>query len=334
MNKTNGKINGNHIFIILILIASAVLMTGGIVKKIAHIRAAEAKPAVIAVIPKGTINMWWEVVHKGALKAAEEEHVSITWNGPETETDREKQIQTVEDALIQNVSAVVLGPNDFKALVRSIEKIKASGIPCVLIDSMADTREYDVFAGTDNYAGGADAARLIGGALNGKGKVLLIRFVQNSASTDERAAGFRDTLEKEFPGITVLAEQYTMGTVDDARQKAEDLLTRFPETDAVFAVNHPTSVGAYKALQNRSAAGRVKFVGFDSDPVLLEGIENGGVLAVIAQNPFEIGYSGVKAAVTLLKKGRVEKNIPIPSMIVQKDNLEEMKRNFPEALGL
>ncbi len=334
MNMKNGKINGNYIFIVLMLAASAILMTGGIIKKISHSRSDQGKPVVIAVIPKGTIIMWWEVVHKGALKAAEEENVTITWNGPETETDREKQIQTVEDALIQKVSAVVLGPNDFKALVRSIGKIKDSGIPCVLIDSMADTENYDSFAGTDNYSGGADAARLIGKALNGKGKALLILFVQNSASTDARAAGFRDTLKKEFPGITILAEQYTMGTVDDARQKAEDLLTRFPETDAVFAVNHPTSVGTYKALQNRHAAEKVKFVCFDSDPVLLEGVEKDEVLAIIAQNPFEIGYTGVKTAVKLLKNQKVDKDIPIPSMIVQKNNLEEMKKNFPEALGL
>ncbi len=326
--------NKHNIFIFLLLAVSAVLLTCGIAKKIMHRRAKADNGIKIAVIPKGTINMWWEVVHKGARKAAEEENVSITWNGPETETDREKQIQAVEDALIQKVSAIVFGPNDFKAMVRPIEKIKASGIPCVLIDSPADTDVYDSFAGTDNFAGGAEAARRIGKALNGKGNVLLIQYVPNSASTDARAAGFKETLKKEFPDIKITAEQYTLGTVDDARQKAVDLLTRFPDTQAMFAVNHPTSVGAYKAIQNQKAAGKIAFVGFDSDPVLLEGIDKGEVLAVIAQNPFDIGYTGVKTAVKILRGEKVDKNIMVPSMAVEKNNLEEMKRKFPEALGL
>lgn len=324
----------NNVFVALLLVASAVLMTGGIVKKVVHMRQGAKEKCVIAVIPKGTINMWWEVVHKGAAKAAEEERVDITWSGPEVETDRERQIQAVEDAIVQKASAVVIGPNDFKALVRPIEKVKELGIPCVVIDSMADTQNYDSFAGTDNFAGGAEAARLIGRSLNGHGKALIVLFVQNSASTDARAAGFRETLRSEFPGVEIVAEQYTLGTVDDARQKAVDLLTRFPDVDAVFAVNHPTSVGTYKAISNQKTAKKITFVGFDSDPVLLEGIEKGDVLAVIAQNPFEIGYVGVKTAASIIRGAKVDKEILVPSMIVQKGNLDEMKRKYPEALGL
>ena len=73
---------------------------------------------------------------------------------------------------------------------------------------------------------------------------------------------------------------------------------------------------------------------FDSDPVLLEGVGNGEVEAIIAQNPFEIGYQGVKLAAALLRDQKVERNVPVASMIVRRDNLEQMKRDYPEALGL
>ncbi len=320
-------------YVAALLIASLILFTGGVWKKAAHARAAKNRP-VVAVVPKGTINMWWEVVRKGAAKAAAERGLGMTWNGPEVETDREKQIQAVEDALIKKASAVVFGPNDFKAMVRPVEKIKAAGIPCVIVDSPVATEQYDAFVGTDNFKGGADAAKILGRALGGRGSVLLIKYVQNSASTDARAAGFSETLRKEFPGIRILSEQYTLGTVEDARQKTVDLLTRFPDAGGVFAVNHPSSVGAYKAIENQNLAGKVKFVGFDSDPVLLEGISKGEVLAVIAQNPFEIGYSGMNAAADLLEGKKVRRNVPVPSMIVEKSNLDEMKKKFPEALGL
>ena len=325
----------NNIAVILILAVSAVLFTSGVIRKIQHMTSGANKSGnIIAVIPKGTASMWWEVVRSGAEQAGKEEGYTISWNGPEQENDREKQIQSVEDALTHGIKALVLGPNDSKALVRPVEKAKASGIPVVIIDSSIETDKYDSFAATDNVAGGADAARRLGAALNGHGKVILTCFIQNSASTDDRAKGFKETLAKEFPGIELIAEQYTLGTVEDARQKTVDMLTKHGDTDGVFAVNQPVSVGAYKALQTQGLTGKVKFVGFDSDPVLLEGIEKGEVDSLIVQNPFEIGYSGVKTAVALLKGEKVEKLKPIPSMIVDKSNLDEMKVKFPAALGL
>jgi len=325
----------NNIAVILILAVSAVLFTLGVIKKIQHrASGADKSKRIIAVIPKGTASMWWEVVRKGAEQAGKEEGYTISWNGPEQETDREKQIQSVEDALTRGIVALVLGPNDSKALVRPVEKAKETGIPVVIIDSSIETDNYDSFAATDNIAGGADAARRLGAALNGHGKVILTCFVQNSASTDDRAKGFKETLAKEFPGIELIAEQYTLGTVEDARQKTTDMLIKHNDADGLFAVNQPTSVGAYKALQSMELAGKVKFVGFDSDPVLLEGIERGEVDSLIVQDPFKIGYTGVKTAVSILAGNSVEKLAPIPSMIVDKSNLEEQKKKNPAALGL
>ena len=292
------------------------------------------KDKTIAVIPKGTASPWWEVVHEGAEDAAREEGFEIFWTGPKLENDREKQIQVVEDAVSQRVAAIVLGPNDAFALVRPVEKAGKAGIPIVVIDSKPNTDAFDSFAATDNYAGGAEAARRLGKALNGKGKIIITHFLWNMTSTDERAKGFKETIVKEFPGIAIVAEQYTQGTVEDAIQKTTDLLIRNKDADGVFAVNQPTSVGAYKAIQSRNLTKRVKFVGFDSDPLLLEGIEKGEVEALIVQDPYQIGYTGVKTAISVLKGEKVEKLIPIPGMIVDRNNIEEQKRKNPAALGL
>jgi len=326
----------SNLVVVSILIISAVLFTSGVYKKISGLNLDRTRQKIIAVIPKGTASMWWEVVHKGAIAAGEELGYQITWNGPEQETDREKQIQAVEDAVVKNVTGIVLGPNDAKALVRPVQKIKASGIPCVIIDSAveADPSDYVSFVATDNLFGGAQAARRLGAVLNGRGNVLLTKFVQNSASTDNRAQGFRDTLKKEFPNIKIVAEQYILGTVEDARQKTVDMLTRNKNVDGLFAVNHTSSVGAYKAIVSQKATGKVKMVGFDSDPILLEGIEQGTVESLIVQNPFQIGYQGVKVCVSAIEGNEVTKNVPVESMIVDKDNLEEMKKKFPVALGL
>ena len=319
-------------YVVAVLAVSAVLMTVGIVRKINSMEKKDVR--TIVVVPKGTANMWWEVVHKGAAKAAGEAGVEMVWSGPELESDREKQIQCVEDAITKKASAIVLGPNDFKALARSVANIRTAGIPCVIIDSPVDSDQFDSFVGTDNYRGGAEAARIIGKKLNCRGEVILVRYIQNSASTDERARGFTETLEKEFPGISVVAQQHTQGTVEDARQRTVDMLTKHSGADGIFAVNHPSSVGAYKAIQSEKVEGKIAFVAFDSDPVLLEGVAKGGVDAIIAQDPFAIGYNGVKQALAILDGKTVEEYIPIASMIVTADNLEKMKIENPEALGL
>ncbi|MHC5095811.1 MAG: substrate-binding domain-containing protein [Planctomycetota bacterium] len=329
MKKSNWLVAG-------ILVVSAILFSFGVYKKMTGLWADSLDNRVIAVIPKGTASMWWEVVHKGAMAAGNELGYQITWNGPEQETDREKQIQAVEDAIVKNADGIVLGPNDAKALVRPVQKIKASGIPCVIIDSAveADPTDYVSFVATDNYLGGAEAARRLGGVLGGRGHVALTKFVQNSASTDNRAKGFRETLEIEFPNIRIVAEQYTLGTVEDARQKTVDMLMKNKNIEGLFAVNHPASVGAYKAIVNQGMAGTIRMVGFDSDPILLEGIAEGHVEALIVQNPFQIGYQGVAACVSAIEGKTVLKTQPVESMIVDNKNLAEMKEKFPAALGL
>ena len=191
----------NNIAVILILAVSAVLFTLGVVKKIQH-RASGADKAkrIIAVIPKGTASMWWEVVRKGAEQAGKEEGYTISWNGPEQETDREKQIQSVEDALTRGIVALVLGPNDSKALVRPVDKAKSSGIPVVIIDSSIETDNYDSFAATDNVAGGADAAGQ--GVLDRLNLFFTIRFLFGAVPADAVAfflAGLFGALADDFP---------------------------------------------------------------------------------------------------------------------------------------
>ncbi len=324
------------VFVFLLLTASAVLFTCGVVRKAVHVRASENCRKVVAVVPVGAVNTWWVAVRKGAEQAGMEENVEIIWNGPEVDTDREKQIQIVEDLLSQNVDAVVLAPGDAAALVRSVHKVKDRGIPCIIIDSPVKTERYDAFAGTDGYAAGCIAARLAGKALkDGKGNALIIRYLPTIKTGEDRANGFIDTLKKEFPGVRILGDIHTAGSVDDARQKTTDLLTRFPETDLVYGVNQPSAVGAYKAVVTRETERKVVLIAFDSDPVLLKGVEDGDVKAIISQNPFQIGYTGVKMAARRLRGEEIRpRKVSTPILVINRENLQEMKAKYPDVLGL
>src|ERR1700744_1985162 len=96
----------------------------------------------IAVIPKGSTHDYWKSLHAGANAAGKEFGYEIYWNAPELETDRERQIQIVEDFMVQKVDGVVLAPVDREALVPSVEKLDAAKIPCVIVDSAIGTDKY------------------------------------------------------------------------------------------------------------------------------------------------------------------------------------------------
>ena len=278
----------------------------------------------IAVIPKGSTHVFWKSVHAGANAAGKEFGYEIYWNAPELETDRERQIQIVEDFIVQKVDGIALAPVDKEALVPSVEKLASLKIPCAIMDSAIGTDKYITFAATDNYKGGAMAARRMGKILDGKGKVILIKYAPGSASTTERENGFSETLAKEFPGIEIVDAKYGMATVESALQATEDLLTRHADVQGLFACNASTAVGAFQALQSQKRP-EVKMVGFDAETALLDGLRAGQIDSLVVQDPYKMGYEGVKAIAAFHKGEPVEKRIDTGVTVITKESLADPK---------
>ena len=306
-------------FLIIVFVAvAAVFVVIGFLRK-----GKTGAERCIAVIPKATTHIFWQSVRAGALKAGEEAGVRILWSGPERETDRERQIQIVEDFLVRKVIGVVLAPNDENALVPSVEKIYARNIPCAIIDSGIKTDKYVCFAATDNYKGGVIAARRMGEILGGKGKVVVIKYVQNHDSTTNRENGFIETIEKEFPGIEILDAEYAGDTVDKAIDLTKDMLSKHSSLDGLYACNAPTSVGAKQALAGQKLSGKIKMVGFDAEDALVDGLKTGVIDSLVVQNPFKMGYEGVKAVLDKLEGKEVPRRIDTGVWLVTKERLDE-----------
>lgn len=307
--------------IIIVLVVIAIIFIGiGIARK-----GKQDNQRRIAVIPKGITHIFWESIRRGAEKAGVEAGVKIFWNGPEREGNREVQIQIIEDFITRKVSGIVLAPIDNKALVPSVEKIYARNIPCVIIDSGIDTDKYISFIATDNYKGGVIAAKRMGRILNGKGKIVVVKYAPGSASTMKRENGFINTIEQEFPEIEIVDTKYGMDTVETALQAAEDLLTKNAGIDGLFACNESTSVGALRALQSRGHAGKIKMVGFDAGGLLIEGVKTGAVDSLVVQNPYKMGYTGVQAIIATLDGKKVERRVDTGVVLVTKENLETVE---------
>lgn len=278
---------------------------------------------VIAVVPKGQAHVFWQSVHAGAAAAGREFGVTIEWNGPASETEYSKQVEIVENYLSRRVDGVLLAPTDRKALVGVIEKAKRMNVPVTIFDSGADTESYVSFVATDNYAGGQMAARRMGELLKGKGVVAIIAVAPGSASTLDREKGFQDTLAKEHPGIRVADLQYGMSDRARSLAVAEDLLTAQPGLTGIFASNESSTVGASQALKARNLAGKIQLVGFDSSTSLVEDLKAGVIDSLVVQNPYRMGYEGVKTLVDHLA-GRVPpRRIDSGAVLVKRDELDK-----------
>jgi ribose transport system substrate-binding protein len=289
---------------------------------------ANKKKMTIAVIPKGTTHEFWKSIHAGANKAANElssqgTDVEVIWKGPLREDDREQQIQVVEGFAAQGVNGMVLAPLDDHALVRPVSDAKRAGVPTVIIDSGLQSSDFVSFVATDNRKGGSLAADRMGQLLNGKGKVLVLRYAEGSASTTEREGGFIDEIKAKFPGIELIStDQYAGATRDTAKRASENLLNRFGDVvQGIFTPNESSTAGMLLALQDIGKAGKVSFVGFDSSQTFIDAINANQLHGIVVQNPFNMGYLGVKTMVDSLQGKPVQPKIDTGVMLVTKDNL-------------
>lgn len=283
----------------------------------------------IAVIPKGTTHTFWQSIRAGADRAGRELDVSIIWRGPLREDDRASQISEVEGFITRGVSGIVLAPLDDAALVRPVEEAQRRGIPVVIFDSGLKGDNYVSFVATDNRKGGALAAEHVASRLNGKGRVVLLRYAEGHNSTAEREEGFLEAL-KGHPGIEILSSNQYVGTdVEGAYKRGEAILNRYRErdgslgVDAIFCVNESSSLAVMRVLQDHGWAGRTRFVGFDASDNLVKGLAEGHLDAIVVQDPVKMGYLGVKTMVDHLHGQPVEKRIDTGVRVATRENMGE-----------
>ena len=288
----------------------------------------DKKKLTIAVIPKGTTHEFWKSIHAGSNKAAAElkaqgTDIEVIWKGPLREDDREQQIQVVEGFAAQGVSGIVLAPLDNRALVRPVTDARRAGVPTVIIDSGLESDEIVSFVATDNRKGGSLAADRMGQLLGGKGKVLVLRYAEGSASTTERETGFIEQIKAKFPEIELIStDQYAGATRDTAKRASENLLNRFgDQVQGIFTPNESSTAGMLLALEDIGKAGKVSFVGFDVSQRFIDALNSGQLHGIVVQNPFNMGYLGVKTMVDQLLGKTVEKKIDTGVMLVTRENM-------------
>jgi ribose transport system substrate-binding protein len=276
----------------------------------------------IAVIPKGVSHNFWLSIKAGADAAGQELGAEILWKGPATETDYTGQVNIVEDFINKQVDGIVLAPSSGDALVTPAKKAKAANIPVVVIDSGINWDEYVAYISTDNRKGGEIAAERMGELLGGKGNVAILGVKKGSVSTDEREEGFQSVMKSKFPNIKIV--DFLYGEADRAKSadKAEDIITRHADLNGIFASNESSAVGALRAINVKAVQGKVKLVGFDSSPDLIAAVKGGIIDSLVVQDPYKMGYEGVKAVLNQTAGKPVERRLDTGVQLVTKANLD------------
>ena len=276
---------------------------------------------VIAVIPKGNADIFWQSVHAGAVKAGRETGVEILWDGPANESDYTSQLQIVEAMINKHVDAIALAPSDRQAMVRVVERAANEKVPMIIFDSGVDTERFVSQIATDNYKAGQMAGDRMGKILGGKGNVVIVAVKPGAASTEAREKGFEDTIHQQFPGIKILDKRYGQAVVATSLTVAENMLTAHPDLDGIFSSNESSTIGAAQALQDRRA--KAKLVGFDSSPKLLDDLKSGLLDSLVIQDPFTMGYQSVMTAVKHLRGEPVTKIVNLAPRLVTLQNLND-----------
>ena len=318
-------------------LASASLWLGGCGKGGATTQPSDAGRPQVAVIAKSTVNAYWKAVEAGAKQAGEEERLDVIWTGPDAETNHTQQANMVDNMVNRGVAGIVLAPTNFDALVRPVESAVQRGVPVVLMDSTLNSKTPTSVVATDNEAAGRQAADALAAAIGDKkpngGKVIMLRFLEGSGSTEAREKGFVEELKAK--GLTLLDSAYTKGTgsTTDAADTADALIRRNTKdgtlaADGIFASNQPTAIGMLRKLEQFKAQGTkidAPFVGFDAHEVLLNGIREGKVAAIVTQDPRQIGYVAVKTMAKVLRKEPVEPTISTATATITKANIDDAK---------
>lgn len=284
--------------------------------------APSAQQHTVALVAKSTQTEFWLSVFAGAEAAATEYNLKLTLTGPETEEDYETQNRMVADAAAAGAEAIVFSAIDYENNAAAIDAAAREGVKIVAIDSSVDSDAVSTYIGTDNYAAGRMAAQAALERVEGPLKVGIINYDVSSANGQERERGAVDVF-RESGRAEILSIVNTLAEAEHAQADTQALLNAFPQVNVLLAFNEPTSVGAAQAVDALGWSERVFLVGFDSNVVTIDGLQEGAVDALVVQNPYAMGYLGVESAYKLLsgQESGLEETVDTSTQIVDRENL-------------
>ena len=314
---------------IVLLALCATIATAGAFAAGRGEAAADSGKIYIPLISKGFQHQFWQAVKKGAMNAAADLKVDVTFEGPETESQVDKQIEMIQAALGKNPKALGIAALDSKAAVPLLQQAQAKKIPIIAFDSGVDSDIPLTTVSTDNLVAAGVAADKVAAAIGGKGKVAVIVHDQTSRTGIDRRDGFLKRMKEKYPEIQVLEPQYGGGDHLKSTEIAKTVINGNPDLKAYFGANEGSAIGILNAVKELKKEGQLVIVGYDSGKLQIDAIRSGLMLGAVQQNPVLMGYKTVELAVKAIKGETFPKHTDSGYVWADKTNLDS-----PEVKGV
>ena len=291
--------------------------------------AALAQDVTIPIIVKDTTSFYWQIVLAGARAAGKDLGVNVPELGAQAETDVNGQVSILENAVAGSPAAVVIAPTEFKALGKPVDEA-AKSVPIIGIDSGADSKSFSSFLTTDNVQGGRIAADGLAAAVKAatgkeEGEIAIITNTPGAGSLEQRREGFMDQMAKKYPGFKIVADKYADGQASTGLNIMTDLITANPNLVGVFASNLIMAQGVGQAIAENKLGDKIKVIGFDSDEKTVGFLKEGVLAGLVVQDPYRMGYDGIKTALAVSKGEKVEALVDTGANLVTKENMADPK---------
>ena len=309
----------------LIAVAALVAACGGTAATAAPAasEAAGGDAPYVAIVSKGSQHQFWQAVQKGATDEAAKLGATITYEGPASESEVDKQLTMLQTALDKKPAAICFAALDSKAATPLLEKAKAAGIPVVGFDSGVDSDIPVTTVTTDNLAAAGEAADKMAELIGDAGKVAVIVHDQTSRTGIDRRDGFLQQMEAKHPNIEVVAVEYGAGDPVKSADFAKAIMTKNPDLKGFFGANEGSIKGVLNALKETGNEGKIVAIGYDSGQQQIDAIKAGTEAGAITQNPIGIGAKCVSAAMDAIAGKSMEKVIDTGFMWFDKTNIDD-----------
>jgi ribose transport system substrate-binding protein len=276
----------------------------------------------VAIIPRACGTVLWEPEHAGASHVAKRIGINLYWNAPTREDDVAGQIDLLEKAVTRGYRGIIITPDQTLPLRSPIRHIVSSGLPMVVIGTdlgIAPTSNLS-YVLNDDALGGQIAARRLGKILHGHGSIAVLGINPQLTGITIRERSFENTLEKEFPGIHVAVRRLGYFSVPQEQQGAEDILNRGEEIDAIVALSHVATRGAFYALVEFDKTHSIKLVGFDQD--LMPPIRTGDIDSVVMERTYDMGRAAMQLMDAQLHKKTAAGISMISPILMTRENID------------
>lgn len=278
----------------------------------------------IALVSKGFQHQFWQAVKKGAEEKAAELGVTITFDGPASETEVDAQLQMLQTAIDKKPAAIGYAALDPEACIPLYEQAKTAGIPIAQFDAPCDSDYGSSLSATDSKVAGALAAEHMAELIGGSGEVAIVGHSQINSTGVERRDGFVEKIESDYPDIDIVDIQYGDGDHLKSADIAKAMIAAHPDLKGIYGTNEGSAIGVVNAVNELGLEkGKLTIIGFDSGAAQINAIKDGTMAGAITQDPIGIGKSVVEAAYKLANGESVEKFYDTGSYWYDSSNIDD-----------